>query len=103
MPRTRDTGIVGYKPLLSPAALLEELALSETAVAIVERARIEVRAVLDGSDDCMFVIDGPCSVHDSVAALDYAGRLAAPALGAISRRGTARRPRTHCDGGRLPH
>jgi hypothetical protein len=59
--------------------------------------------VLDGSDDRMLVIDGPCSVHDPVAALDYAGQLAASALGAISRRGTARRPRPHCDSGRLPH
>ena len=52
-------------------------------------ACIEVRSVLDGSDDRILVIAGPCSVHDSVAALDYAGRLAASALGAISRRGTA--------------
>jgi 3-deoxy-7-phosphoheptulonate synthase len=29
--------------------------------------------VLDGSDDRILVIAGPCSVHDSVAALDYAG------------------------------
>jgi phospho-2-dehydro-3-deoxyheptonate aldolase len=70
-------------------------------VAFVERTRIEVRAVLDGPDDHMLVIAGPCPVHDSAAALDYAGRLAAPALGSISRRGTARRPRTHCDSGRL--
>jgi 3-deoxy-7-phosphoheptulonate synthase len=45
--------------------------------------------VLDRSDDRILAIAGPCSVHDSVAALDYAGRLAASALGAISRRGTA--------------
>ena len=77
--------------------------MSETAVAFAERTRIEVRAVLDGSDDRMLVIAGPCLVHDSVATLGYAGRLAASAPGSISRRGTARRPRTHCDGGRLPH
>jgi 3-deoxy-7-phosphoheptulonate synthase len=76
MPSTRDTRIVGYEPLLSPAALLEELPLSETAAAIVERSRTEVRAVLDSSDDRLLVIAGPCSVHDPVAALDYAGRLA---------------------------
>lgn len=45
--------------------------------------------MLDRSDDRILAIAGPCSVHDSVAALDYAGRLAASALGAISRRGTA--------------
>jgi 3-deoxy-7-phosphoheptulonate synthase len=75
MPRTRDTRITGYEPLLSPAALLDELPLSETAAGTVERTRADVRAVLDGSDDRLLVIAGPCSVHDPAAALDYAGRL----------------------------
>jgi 3-deoxy-7-phosphoheptulonate synthase len=77
MPRTRDTRIVGYEPLLSPASLLEELPLREAAAEIVARTRAEVRAVLDGADDRLLVIAGPCSVHDPAAALDYAGRLAA--------------------------
>jgi 3-deoxy-7-phosphoheptulonate synthase len=71
-----DTRIVGYERLISPAALLDELALSEAAAATVKRSRGEVRAVLDGSDDRLLVIAGPCSVHDPVAALEYAGRLA---------------------------
>jgi len=77
MPRTRDTRITGYEPLLSPAALLDELPLSEAPADTVEHTRAEVRAVLDGSDDRLLVIAGPCSVHDPSAALDYAGRLAA--------------------------
>src|SRR5215469_3263843 len=72
-----DTRVVGYERLISPAALLDELPLSEEAAASVERARGEVRAVLDGSDDRLLVIAGPCSVHDPAAALDYAGHLAA--------------------------
>ena len=75
MPRTRDTRITGYEPLFSPAALLDELPLSDAATATVEQSRAEVRAVLDGSDDRLLVIAGPCSVHDPVAALEYAGRL----------------------------
>ncbi len=35
--------------------------------------------MLDGSDDRLLVIVGPCSVHDPAAALEYAGRLWAPA------------------------
>jgi 3-deoxy-7-phosphoheptulonate synthase len=77
MPRTRDTRITGYEPLLSPAALLDELPLGETPAGMVERTRAEVRAVLDGTDDRLLVIVGPCSVHDPAAALDYAARLAA--------------------------
>ncbi|MGH3153571.1 MAG: 3-deoxy-7-phosphoheptulonate synthase [Streptosporangiaceae bacterium] len=74
---TRDTRITGYEPLFSPAALLDELPLSDAATATVEQSRAEVRAVLDGSDDRLLVIAGPCSVHDPDAALEYAGRLKA--------------------------
>jgi 3-deoxy-7-phosphoheptulonate synthase len=75
MTRTSDTRITGYEPLLSPAALLDELPLSEAATATVAHSRAEVRAVLDGSGDRLLVIAGPCSVHDTRAALEYAGRL----------------------------
>ena len=75
MSRVRDTRIVGYEPLLSPAALLAELPLGEAEAQTVERTRTEVRAVLDGTDDRLLVVTGPCSVHDPKAALDYAARL----------------------------
>jgi 3-deoxy-7-phosphoheptulonate synthase len=77
MPRVSDTRVVAYQPLLSPAALLDELALDDALSALVERSRAEVRAVLGGVDDRLLVVAGPCSVHDPVAALDYAGRLTA--------------------------
>ena len=50
MTRTSDIRITSYGPLFSPAALLDELPLSEAATATVEQSRAEVRAVLDGSD-----------------------------------------------------
>ena len=77
MSRVSDTRIVGYEPLLSPAALLHELPLGEAQQQTVERTRAEVRAVLSGSDDRLLVVTGPCSVHDPKAALEYAARLAA--------------------------
>ncbi|HEY1818313.1 MAG TPA: 3-deoxy-7-phosphoheptulonate synthase [Trebonia sp.] len=76
MSRVSDTRIVGYEPLLSPAALLEELPLGEERQGTVERTRAEVRAVLDGADDRLLVVTGPCSVHDPKAALEYAAHLA---------------------------
>jgi 3-deoxy-7-phosphoheptulonate synthase len=76
MSRVSDTRIVGYEPLLSPAALLHELPLGATQQETVARTRAEVRAVLDGTDDRLLVVTGPCSVHDPKAALDYASRLA---------------------------
>ena len=76
MPHTSDTRVAGDEPLLSPAGLLDELPLSSTAGSLVEQSRAEVRAVLDGADDRLLVVVGPCSVHDPAAALDYARRLA---------------------------
>jgi len=76
MSRVTDTRIVGYEPLLSPAALVDELPLGDAQAQTVEAARAEVRAVLDGADDRLLVVTGPCSVHDPRAALEYAARLA---------------------------
>jgi 3-deoxy-7-phosphoheptulonate synthase len=76
MSRVSDTRIAGYEPLLSPAALLQELPLGDAQQETVERTRAEVRAVLDGADDRLLVVTGPCSVHDPKAALDYAAQLA---------------------------
>jgi len=76
MAHTSDTRVLGYEPLLVPAALLDELPLADGLAQTVERARAEVRSVLEGTDDRLLVVVGPCSVHDPDAALDYARRLA---------------------------
>jgi 3-deoxy-7-phosphoheptulonate synthase len=74
--RVRDQRIERIEELVSPAKLLEELPLGEERGKAVVRGRGEVGNVLDGSDDRVLVVVGPCSVHDPAAALDYAGRLA---------------------------
>jgi 3-deoxy-7-phosphoheptulonate synthase len=73
---TSDTRIIGYEPLLAPAALLDELPLGASRAAVVEQGRIDIRRVLDLADDRLLVVVGPCSVHDPKAALDYARQLA---------------------------
>jgi 3-deoxy-7-phosphoheptulonate synthase len=75
--RVNDMRVVAYEPLLSPAELLHDLPLCDALATAVELSRAEVRAVLDGADDRLLVVAGPCSVHDPVAAIDYAARLAA--------------------------
>lgn len=74
-PRTRDLRIAGYRPLLPPAILMEELPLTAEAALAVGRTREEVVNILNGTDDRLVVVVGPCSVHDSTAALEYAGLL----------------------------
>jgi 3-deoxy-7-phosphoheptulonate synthase len=73
--RTSNLRVESIHPLLPPAILLEELPLSETASITVSRGRDEVARILRGEDDRLVVVAGPCSIHDPVAALDYAQRL----------------------------
>jgi 3-deoxy-7-phosphoheptulonate synthase len=72
----RDRRIERVVPLLAPDALLEELPLSGEQADVVIRGRREVQAVLDGFDDRLLVVVGPCSVHDPEATIEYAARLA---------------------------
>ena len=74
---TRDLRVESLRPLLPPAILLEELPLSEQASMTVSRGREEVASILNGQDDRLVVVVGPCSIHDPVAALDYGRRLRA--------------------------
>ncbi|HJX32696.1 MAG TPA: 3-deoxy-7-phosphoheptulonate synthase [Solirubrobacterales bacterium] len=73
--RVRDQRIDRIVELAPPATLLSERPLGEERAKAVVRGREEVVAVLDGSDDRLLVVVGPCSVHDVAAALDYAHRL----------------------------
>src|SRR5262249_33734629 len=74
--RVRDQRIERIEELAPPVALFEEMPLGEKREKAVVRGRGEVGNVLDGTDDRVLVVVGPCSVHDPEAALDYAGRLA---------------------------
>lgn len=71
----QDVRIVGTRPLVSPALLIDELPLPESAARVVLDGRRMVTRILDGADDRLLVVVGPCSVHDPVAALEYARRL----------------------------
>ena len=72
----RDTRIARVSPLTTPVDLLERLPLEPELADVVLRGRAAVTAILDGEDDRLLVVVGPCSVHDPVAAMDYARRLA---------------------------
>jgi 3-deoxy-7-phosphoheptulonate synthase len=73
--RTDDTRIEQSGELLAPMQIMRELRASERAMGVVAHARGRIHDVLRGADDRMFVVVGPCSIHDPAAALDYARRL----------------------------
>lgn len=74
--RVSDQRIDKVVPLVSPALLHHELPLDDDLSAAVVDGRRAVARVLDREDDRLMVVVGPCSVHDPVAALEYADRLA---------------------------
>jgi 3-deoxy-7-phosphoheptulonate synthase len=72
---TDDLRISEIKELLPPAHVLREFPVTEGAGELTFRMRQSIHRILQGSDDRLLVIVGPCSIHDPEAALDYAGRL----------------------------
>ncbi|WP_435300652.1 3-deoxy-7-phosphoheptulonate synthase [Timonella sp. A28] len=76
-PATSDLRIRALNPLPSPRQMLDELPLSGRSAALVTQSREEIRNVLNGTDQRILAVVGPCSIHDPQAALDYAQRLAA--------------------------
>jgi 3-deoxy-7-phosphoheptulonate synthase len=72
---TDDLRITQVRPLIPPAILLEEIPISEQASNVVSNTRGAIAGGLEARDARLVVVVGPCSIHDSRAALDYAGRL----------------------------
>ena len=76
MPTTDDLRIRAIREVSPPAEVIGELPRTEVATRTVLAARRAVRDILDGTDDRLAVVVGPCSIHDPEAARDYAERLA---------------------------
>jgi 3-deoxy-7-phosphoheptulonate synthase len=73
--RIDDTRIGAVRPLITPALLEEWLPVPPPALALVERSRNAISRVLQGADDRLIVVVGPCSIHDHGQAMDYARQL----------------------------
>ncbi|KAF0967381.1 MULTISPECIES: 3-deoxy-7-phosphoheptulonate synthase [Gordonia] len=73
---TSDRRIKSFRPIPSPDTVRSELPLTARRALAVARDRDEIADILAGRDERLLVIVGPCSVHDPIAAIDYARRLA---------------------------
>ncbi|MCF7520492.1 3-deoxy-7-phosphoheptulonate synthase AroG [Neisseria sp. ZJ106] len=73
--QTDDVKIKEIKELLPPIAHLYELPITEQASGLVHQTRQEIADLVHGKDNRLLVIIGPCSIHDTKAALEYAERL----------------------------
>ncbi len=75
MPRTDDLRIKEMKELVPPSHLIREFGCSEKAAETAANARTALHRILHGQDDRLMVVIGPCSIHDTKAAMEYAHRL----------------------------
>jgi 3-deoxy-7-phosphoheptulonate synthase len=73
--RTDDLRIRDIRELSTPEELMHEYPCGAGASATVSAARRGMQRILHGADDRLAVVIGPCSIHDTAAALEYAGRL----------------------------
>jgi 3-deoxy-7-phosphoheptulonate synthase len=73
--RTDDIRIKWTKVVLPPVFLEEEMPMTEKASSTVYQSRIEIGDILHGKDHRLLVIVGPCSIHDTSAAREYAALL----------------------------
>ena len=74
-PHTDDLRIRKLEPLTPPAALMALLPCDEHISRTVADARNALHRILHGQDDRLAVVIGPCSIHDTSAAMEYAARL----------------------------
>jgi len=72
---TDDIRIREIKELAPPAHAMREFPCSESVSAVVYDARQALHRILHGMDDRLAVVIGPCSIHDTQAAMEYANRL----------------------------
>jgi hypothetical protein len=78
-----DKRIKSIRPLIPPQILMEDYPLTMKAAATVLEGRKGCEEIVNGQDDRLLVVVGPCSVHDVKAALEYAKLLKEYADGAV--------------------
>jgi len=75
MQQTENLNIEAFDAMPTPEEIHERLPLSEAAARTVLEGRQTLERILDRQDDRLFLLVGPCSIHDPVAGADYARRL----------------------------
>jgi len=75
--RVENLNIESINPLITPDQLKEVMPVSDAALESIQKGRQTIRDILDRKDPRIFMVIGPCSIHDVDAAKDYAQRLKA--------------------------
>ena len=73
--KTDDLRIIETQELSTPEDVRQELPITDLSAKTILNSRKVIEDILDGKDDRIFVVIGPCSIHDPIAAMDYAKKL----------------------------
>jgi 3-deoxy-7-phosphoheptulonate synthase len=75
---TDDERVASIRPLPPPEQLVRQFPIRGTPVeSLIAKTRQHIKHIMAGKDDRLLVVIGPCSIHDPVAALEYARKLRA--------------------------
>lgn len=70
-----DVNVISEQTLIAPGSLKEDLPISEKALKTISRGRMSIKNIIDRRDQRLFIVVGPCSIHDLKSAIEYAERL----------------------------
>ncbi len=70
-----DLNISSFSPLMTPEKMKQAFPVTNDVRSTITKARNDIKNILDGKDHRLVIVIGPCSIHDTEAALDYARRL----------------------------
>ncbi len=73
--KLEDLNVASQEALITPETLKQDMPLSGNAAQTVTDGRQAIYDIIDGKDHRLFLVVGPCSIHDAEAARDYASRL----------------------------
>lgn len=72
---TENLNVESQEVLITPEQLKAKIPATDSAIDTINLGRKTVENILDGDDNRLFIVIGPCSIHDTKAAMDYAQRL----------------------------
>jgi 3-deoxy-7-phosphoheptulonate synthase len=75
MVQTNNINVLDVSPIIAPLDLKQVFPLPLADAAFVNNSRNTIKAILNGEDKRLLTVVGPCSIHDPIAALEYAQKL----------------------------
>ena len=73
---TDNTRIIDRRKVPAPYELVNKYPINDQISKLIYGTRNEISQILHNKDDRLFVVVGPCSIHDPESALEYAEKLA---------------------------